>query len=65
MDRIINQIADHYGMKQVKRCGNAVCPPIPAALVKANLTELCKAERMPNFRPDQIREENGGQLRFA
>ena len=51
--------------EQVKRCGNAVCPPIPAALVKANLTELCKAERIPNFRPDQIREENGGQLRFA
>lgn len=51
--------------EQVKRCGNAVCPPIPAALVKANLPELCKAERIPNFRPDQIREENGGQLRFA
>ena len=26
--------------EQVKRCGNAVCPPIPAALVKANLPEL-------------------------
>ena len=23
------------------RCGNAVCPPIPAALVRANLPELC------------------------
>lgn len=51
--------------EQVKRCGNAVCPPIPAALVKANLPELCKAERMPNFRPEKIKEDNGGQLRFA
>lgn len=30
---------------QVKRCGNAVCPPIPAALVRANLPELCMAGR--------------------
>ena len=51
--------------EQVKRCGNAVCPPIPAALVRANLPELCKHERMPNLRPERIREENGGQLRFA
>lgn len=28
--------------EQVKRCGNAVCPPIPTALVKANLPELCR-----------------------
>lgn len=28
--------------EQVARCGNAVCPPIPAALVRANLPELCK-----------------------
>jgi DNA (cytosine-5)-methyltransferase 1 len=27
---------------QVARCGNAVCPPIPAALVRANLPEMCK-----------------------
>lgn len=27
--------------EQLCRCGNAVCPPIPAALVKANLPELC------------------------
>lgn len=26
---------------QVARCGNAVCPPLPAALVRANLPELC------------------------
>jgi len=48
--------------KQVKRCGNAVCPPIPAALVKANLPELCVAERTPNLR---IKEEETGQLRLA
>lgn len=48
--------------EQVRRCGNAVCPPIPAALVKANLPELCVAERMPNMR---IASEQVGQLRFA
>ena len=26
---------------QVARCGNAVTPPVPAALVKANLPEIC------------------------
>ena len=48
--------------EQVRRCGNAVCPPIPAALVRANLPELCVAERTPNMR---IRAEQTGQLRFA
>lgn len=48
--------------EQVRRCGNAVCPPIPAALVKANLPELCIAERMPNLR---IAEKENGQLCFA
>lgn len=48
--------------EQVKRCGNAVCPPIPAALVRANLPELCIAERTPNMR---IAAGQGGQLRFA
>ena len=48
--------------EQVKRCGNAVCPPIPAALVRANLPELCVAERTPNMR---IKAETTGQLRFA
>lgn len=48
--------------EQVRRCGNAVCPPIPAALVRANLSELCVAERMPNM---QIEAERTGQLRFA
>ena len=27
--------------KQVARCGNAVTPPVPAALVRANLPEMC------------------------
>lgn len=30
--------------EQVKRCGNAVCPPIPAALVRVNLPELCRKD---------------------
>ncbi len=48
--------------EQVRRCGNAVCPPIPAALVRANLPELCVAKRTPNMR---IEPEHTGQLRFA
>lgn len=48
--------------EQVKRCGNAVCPPIPAALVRVNLPELCVATRTPNC---QIREDAAGQLKFA
>lgn len=48
--------------EQVRRCGNAVCPPVPAALVRANLPELCVAERTPNLR---VQEEQTGQLRFA
>ena len=48
--------------EQVKRCGNAVCPPLPAALVKANLPELCVAERTKNL---SIFEEINGQLKFA
>lgn len=51
--------------EQVRRCGNAVCPPIPTALVKANLKELCVAKRLPNFRADRLGEDAGGQLRFA
>ena len=52
-----------YGRtEQVKRCGNAVCPPLPAALVRANLPELCVAKRTGNMR---IKEEQTGQLRFA
>lgn len=44
-------IIDHDGegksyprSEQVKRCGNAVCPPIPAALVRVNLLELCRKD---------------------
>lgn len=48
--------------EQVRRCGNAVCPPIPAALVKANLPEMCVAKRTPNMR---IKSEATGQLKFA
>lgn len=48
--------------EQVRRCGNAVCPPIPAALVRANLPELCGATRMPNM---SVVQEQIGQLAFA
>lgn len=48
--------------EQVKRCGNAVCPPIPAALVIANLPELCRCKRTGNMK---IETEQTGQLRFA
>lgn len=43
-DYIIDRDADgkpYPRSEQVRRCGNAVCPPIPAALVRANLPELC------------------------
>ena len=53
---------DYPRAEQVKRCGNAVCPPIPAALVRVNLPEMCAAERTPNMR---IAEESGGQLKFV
>lgn len=44
-DYVIDHDADGhpYGKsKQVARCGNAVTPPVPAALVRANLPEMCK-----------------------
>ena len=61
---------DYTGKKyprseQVRRCGNAVCPPIPAALVRSNLPELCVAARNPICRVDRMKEENSGQLRFV
>lgn len=43
-DYIIDRDADgneYPRSEQVARCGNAVCPPIPAALVRANLPEMC------------------------
>lgn len=63
-DYIIDQ--DYTGKtyprsEQVRRCGNAVCPPIPAALVRANLPELCRCERTKNMRIDDSKE----QLEFA
>lgn len=51
--------------EQVRRCGNSVCPPIPAALVHSNLPELCVAERMPNITKETVKEEENGQLKFA
>ena len=64
-DYIIDR--DHTGKpysrtEQVKRCGNAVCPPLPAAMVKANLPDMCVAKRTGNI---VIREEQYGQLKFA
>jgi len=46
-DYIIDVDADgkpYPKSEQVARCGNAVCPPIPAALVRANLPEICEEE---------------------
>jgi len=46
-DYIIDVDADgkaYPKSEQVARCGNAVCPPIPTALVRANLPELCPTE---------------------
>ncbi len=43
-DYIIDKDADgnpYPKSKQVARCGNAVTPPVPAALVRANLPENC------------------------
>ena len=47
-DYIIDR--DHEGNKypksqQVARCGNSVSPPIPRALVRANLPEMCILEK--------------------
>ncbi len=43
-DYIIDHDADGHKypkVKQVARCGNAVTPQVPAALVRANLPEMC------------------------
>ena len=43
-DYVIDHDADgneYPRSEQVAKCGNAVCPPIPTALVRANLPELC------------------------
>ncbi len=38
--------------KQIARCGNAVCPPMAEAVVRANLPEWCcgKIETMDQLR---------------
>lgn len=44
-DYIIDVDADgkpYPKAEQVARCGNSVCPPVPTALVRANLPELCE-----------------------
>lgn len=44
-DYIIDRdyLGNEYGKtKQVARCGNAVCPPMATALVRANLPEWCR-----------------------
>ena len=67
-DYIIDRDCDgkpYLREEQVRRCGNAVCPPIPTALVRANLKELCVAKRLPNCRADRLGEDASGQLRFA
>lgn len=46
--------------EQVRRCGNAVCPLLPVALVRANLPEMCIAARQPNLKIDDSKP----QLRF-
>lgn len=46
-DYIIDHDADgrpYPKSKQVARCGNAVTPPVPAALVRSNLPEYCHSE---------------------
>lgn len=53
---------DYPRSEQVKRCGNAVCPPIPAALVRVNLPEMCVAERTPNLK---VVQEQTDQMKFA
>lgn len=56
----------HIGKsEQTLRCGNSVCPPVPAMLVKVNLPELCKAKRMPICRSDRLKTDDFGQLKFA
>jgi DNA (cytosine-5)-methyltransferase 1 len=51
--------------EQVRRCGNSVCPPLPAAMVRSNLPEFCVSDRMPNITRDSIVIEKTGQLAFA
>lgn len=64
-DYIIDRDCDGNSIsrtEQVKKCGNMVCPPIPAALVRANLPEMCRCKRTGNMK---IKTEQTGQLRFV
>ncbi len=48
-DYVIDHDADgneYPRSEQVAKCGNAVCPPIPTALVRANLPDLCESAAM-------------------
>lgn len=59
-DYIIDVDADgkpYPKSEQVARCGNAVCPPIPTALVRANLPELCGGLRMT--KPSELFDMQG------
>ncbi len=50
-DYVIDHDADghpYVKSKQVARCGNAVTPQVPAALVRANLPEYCEIEKRSN-----------------
>ncbi len=49
-------------VQQVAKIGNSVVPIIAQALVKANLPELCVAERTPNM---QVVTGENGQMKFA
>lgn len=51
--------------EQVRKCGNAVSPPIPSALVKSNLPDLCIANRLPICRLDRLQIDDSGQMSFA
>lgn len=51
--------------EQIRKCGNAVSPPIPSALVKSNLPDLCIANRLPICRLDRLQIDDSGQMSFA
>lgn len=58
-DYIIDHDADGHPYpksKQVARCGNAVTPPVPAALVRVNLPEYCKQKEIS--RRDTYKRKN-------
>lgn len=38
---LLDYLAEYGKSKQVARCGNAVCPPVASALVRANVPEWC------------------------